>query len=246
MGTSNHLRYRPDVDGLRAIAVLLVVGFHGFPRWIPGGYIGVDVFFVISGFLITGLLLQDLESKEFSFAKFYMRRIRRIFPALVTVLVACFAAGWVLLLPSGFTSLGLNIFGGAAFPSNLVLLGEAGYFDVSAVQKPLLHLWSLGVEEQFYIAWPILLLLAFSRRLSIAIVAATVLIASFALNAKYAGTPADFYLPFTRAWELTHRRHYGRSREPKREAEVRSSTYPNSVYPEFCRSPRPSWVFNLA
>lgn len=196
------LRYRPDIDGLRAVAVLLVIIFHAFPRTLTGGYIGVDVFFVISGFLITSLVLQELECKEFSFGKFYGRRIRRIFPALITVLLACFAAGWFLLLPREFKSLGLNIFGGAAFSSNFILLGESGYFDVSAVQKPLLHLWSLGIEEQFYIVWPALLLFAFTRRISIAIIAVTLLIASFAWNIKEAGTAADFYVPMTRAWEL--------------------------------------------
>ena len=98
------MQYRPDIDGLRAIAVLLVVGFHAFPGQIPGGYIGVDIFFVISGFLITGLILNELEAKEFSFREFYARRIRRIFPALLLVLAACFSAGWVLLLPTELKS----------------------------------------------------------------------------------------------------------------------------------------------
>jgi peptidoglycan/LPS O-acetylase OafA/YrhL len=194
--------YRPDIDGLRAIAVLLVIGFHAFPNLVPGGYVGVDVFFVISGFLITGLLLQDLENKDFSFSRFYARRIRRIFPALVVVLVVCFAAGWVILPPLDFRSLGINTFGGAAFSSNLVLLGEAGYFDFVAAQKPLLHLWSLGIEEQFYIVWPVLLLLTFSRRLSIVVLASVLLIVSFVWNVRIVGSAADFYLPFTRAWEL--------------------------------------------
>jgi len=199
---STQLTYRPDIDGLRAIAVLLVIGFHAFPNLVPGGYVGVDVFFVISGFLITGLLLQDLEKKQFSFATFYGRRIRRIFPALIPVLAACFAVGWLILPPSVFKSLGLNIFGGAAFSSNLVLLHETGYFDIDVEQKPLLHLWSLGIEEQFYIVWPVLLLLTFSRRLSIAILAVVLFIISFAWNVRIAGSAADFYLPFTRAWEL--------------------------------------------
>jgi len=196
------LRYRLDIDGLRAIAVLLVVGFHAFPGLLPGGYIGVDIFFVISGYLITGLILHELETKQFSFTAFYARRIKRIFPALIVVLGGSFLAGWVLLLPAELKSLGLNIFGGAAFTSNFVQLNQTGYFDLSAVQKPLLHLWSLGVEEQFYIVWPILMLLAFSRRVSISVLAATVLVISFAWNASEAGTPRDFYLPFTRAWEL--------------------------------------------
>jgi peptidoglycan/LPS O-acetylase OafA/YrhL len=146
---SKNPNYRPDIDGLRAIAILLVLGFHAAPGWIPGGYVGVDIFFVISGFLITGLLLEDLEKREFSFAGFYTRRIRRIFPALIIVLSACSVAGWFLFPPPEFSSLGLNIFGGAAFSANFVLLKETGYFDLAAAQKPLLHLWSLGVESNF-------------------------------------------------------------------------------------------------
>jgi peptidoglycan/LPS O-acetylase OafA/YrhL len=195
--------YRADIDGLRAIAVLLVIGFHAAPNRISGGYVGVDVFFVISGFLITGLLLHALEEDRFRFSEFYLRRIRRIFPALVTVLIFCFAAGWFFLTPDEFKSLGKNIFGSAIFSSNFVLLGETGYFDgLSIVRKPLLHLWSLGVEEQFYIVWPALLWIAFSRKLSIAIVAGMLLVVSFAWNIKDAGTPVGFYLPWARAWEL--------------------------------------------
>jgi peptidoglycan/LPS O-acetylase OafA/YrhL len=194
--------YRPDIDGLRAVAVLLVVGFHAFPNVVGGGYVGVDVFFVISGFLITTLLLQSLEQKRFSFAEFYARRIRRIFPALVPVLAVSLAAGWFVLLPRDYASLGLNSFGGAAFFSNLVALNETSYFDLAAGEKPLLHLWSLGIEEQFYILWPVLLLLAFSRRKSLLILAATLLVASFVWNVSIAGSAADFFLPFTRAWEL--------------------------------------------
>jgi peptidoglycan/LPS O-acetylase OafA/YrhL len=194
--------YRADIDGLRAGAVLLVIGYHFFPSRFPGGYVGVDIFFVISGFLITGILLQDLERQDFSIARFYGRRIRRIFPALLAVLAASFVAGWVLLLPGEFRSLGLNVFGGATFSSNFVLLGETGYFGLQAIQKPLLHLWSLGVEEQFYIAWPLLLFVFLSMRVSILAVAAGLFLVSFALNVAVSGTAADFFLPLTRAWEL--------------------------------------------
>lgn len=199
---ASSLRYRRDVDGLRAVAVLLVIGFHAFPNLATGGYVGVDVFFVISGFLITGLLLNDLNSKRFSFVGFYARRIRRIFPALVVVLLACFGAGWILLLPDELASLGLNIFGGAAFTSNLVLLGQTGYFDLSAAEKPLLHLWSLGVEEQFYVIWPLVLMFAFWRRVSIVVAACVFFALSFLANLAVTGTAAAFYLPVTRAWEL--------------------------------------------
>jgi peptidoglycan/LPS O-acetylase OafA/YrhL len=194
--------YRADIDGLRAVAVALVVIYHAFPDQLPGGYIGVDVFFVISGFLITQLLLTDLRKNSFSFLGFYGRRIRRIFPALVVVLLFCLVLGWFLLTPTEFQSLGLNIVGGAGFSSNFVLLREAGYFDLTSEQKPLLHLWSLGVEEQFYIVWPAALALAFARRVSIAVVTLFVLTISFVFNVVEAGSAVDFYSSLTRAWEL--------------------------------------------
>ena len=193
--------YRPDIDGLRAVAVLLVLGFHAFPDLVPGGYIGVDIFFVISGFLITGLVLDGLGDRSFSFVDFYCRRIRRIFPALLVVLVTCLVVGWFILSPNDYQSLGLNVLGGAAFFSNFVLLHQTGYFDLTALQNPLLHLWSLGIEEQYYLVWP-LVLLTFSRRCGAVLVASTLLIISFVWNVLVTGTPADFYLPFTRAWEL--------------------------------------------
>ena len=195
-------RYLPHIDGLRAIAVLLVVGFHFSPRLAPGGYVGVDIFFVISGYLITGLILDNLARERFSFADFYARRVRRIFPALVLVLGACFAAGWFRLSPSEFASLGLNILGGASFASNFVLLHQAGYFDTAAATKPLLHLWSLGIEEQFYIVWPACLFLAWRLRLSVTRIAAVLLLCSFTWNIVLKGSSAGFYLPMTRAWEL--------------------------------------------
>lgn len=194
--------YRPDIDGLRAAAVLLVIGFHAFPEIVPGGFVGVDVFFVISGYLITQIVLKDIARKQFSFADFYARRIRRIFPSLIVVLLGCLIAGWFILLPSDFASLGLNVFGGAAFTSNFVLLGQTGYFDTAAIQKPLLHLWSLGIEEQFYIVWPAVALVAFRFRMPAAGVAVLLALMSFALSVAVMGTPRDFYLPTTRSWEL--------------------------------------------
>ena len=138
---SHSEKRRPDIDGLRCIAVLLVVGYHAFPTAsvLRFGFIGVDIFFVISGYLITSMILQD----GFRIGRFYVRRIRRIFPSLVVVLVAAFAAGWLLLSPNELNSLGANIAGGAAFTSNFVLLHQTGYFDIAAADKPLLHLWSL-------------------------------------------------------------------------------------------------------
>src|SRR5690349_1777565 len=148
--------YRPDVDGLRAIAVLSVVAYHIFPKTIRGGFVGVDAFFVISGFLISSLIYGELEEGSFSIVQFYVRRIRRIFPALILVLAAVFAAGWVLLLPSEFVRLGNQMVGGSAFLANVVLWLQTGYFWPGSEQKPLLHLWSLGVEEQYYLVFPLI------------------------------------------------------------------------------------------
>ena len=155
-----HNNYRPDIDGLRAVAVASVVIFHAFPDWLPGGFVGVDIFFVISGFLISGIILGDLNKERFSFVDFYARRVRRIFPALIVVLAACLVLGWFVLLTVEYESLGLHTVAGAGFVSNLLLWSEAGYFDVAASLKPLLHLWSLGVEEQFYLFWPLLLVVS--------------------------------------------------------------------------------------
>ena len=197
-------QYRPDVDGLRAIAVMLVLNFHGFPQAMPGGFIGVDVFFVISGFLITGIIARELEQQRFSLVTFYIRRIRRIFPALVVVLCAVLVLGWLWMLPAAFAQLGSDTFASAAFLANIALLLQSGYFDLESAKKPLLHLWSLGIEEQFYLFWPPILMLAARMRLSIVTVAAALGIASFVLNVALIGSNpvATFYLPFTRAFEL--------------------------------------------
>ena len=151
--------YRPDIDGLRAVAVLSVVAYHASPRLLSGGFVGVDVFFVISGFLISTIILREMEAGSFSLAGFYARRIRRLFPALIVVLAATLAIGWYFLLPHEFRALGRHMAAGAAYFINFTLKREAGYFDAAADEKPLLHLWSLAVEEQFYIVWPLLLLL---------------------------------------------------------------------------------------
>lgn len=131
-----HAVYRPDIDGIRALAVLSVVAFHAFPDLIRGGFIGVDIFFVISGFLISGILFNDLAQGRFSITDFYVRRIKRIFPALILVLVACFVFGWFALLADEFKQLGKHMAAGAGFVSNIVLWSEAGYFDTSAETKP--------------------------------------------------------------------------------------------------------------
>ena len=200
----SHPKYRPDIDGLRALAVLAVVAFHAFPAWVRGGFIGVDVFFVISGYLISTIIFENLEKGTFSFSEFYARRIRRIFPALLLVLVACFAFGWFALLADEFKQLGKHIAAGAAFFSNFVLWGEVGYFDNSADTKPLLHLWSLGIEEQFYIIWPPLLWLAWKRKFNLLTITIVVAIASFVLNIDSIKQDpvTTFYSPLTRFWEL--------------------------------------------
>ena len=197
-------KYRPDIDGLRAVAVLSVVAYHAFPKWLPGGFTGVDVFFVISGFLITRIVLDDLEAGSFGFVDFYARRVRRLFPALLLVLATSFAIAWIVLLPNEYAQLGKYMAAGAAFVANAVPWHEAGYFDSSAATKPLLHLWSLGIEEQFYALWPLLLWLGWKRRRSIPWIMAGVGIASFALNIAGIGKDAvgTFYAPQTRLWEL--------------------------------------------
>ena len=201
---TTHPKYRPDIDGLRAIAVLLVVGYHAFPSWVPGGFIGVDIFFVISGFLISTIIFQNIERGSFSFTDFYSRRVRRIFPALLLVFVCCYAFGWFTLLPHEYEQLGKHIASGAGFISNLVLWNEAGYFDNTAITKPLLHLWSLGIEEQFYIFWPLLLWLAYKNNVKWLAIITAIASVSFFLNIwfVYSNSTATFYSPATRVWEL--------------------------------------------
>lgn len=199
-----HPKYRPDIDGLRAIAVLSVVAFHAFPSSIRGGFIGVDVFFVISGYLISTIIFQNLDSGTLSLKEFYARRIKRIFPALLFVLISCFAFGWFTLMADEYKHLGKHIASGAGFISNFILLKEAGYFDNSSETKPLLHLWSLGIEEQFYILWPIILWFAWKRKFNILTITVVVTIATFVLNIKSIKQDAvlTFYSPQTRFWEL--------------------------------------------
>jgi peptidoglycan/LPS O-acetylase OafA/YrhL len=200
--TEAGLRYRADIDGIRSVAVLSVVLFHAFPKLVPGGFAGVDAFFVISGYLITSIIVTDLDAKSFSFTEFYKRRVRRLFPALVVVLAATLALGFWLFLPQQLASLAKNTIASALFSANLMLLSETGYFDIDASLKPLLHLWSLGVEEQFYLVWPIALWLT-PRRFRLALMV-LVMAGSFALNVALIGRYPDatFYLPFTRVWEL--------------------------------------------
>jgi len=208
MGTSTqHLllsKYRPDIDGLRAIAVLSVVVFHAFPTLMQGGFVGVDIFFVISGFLISSIIFDNFNRGTFSFAEFYARRAKRIFPGLLLVLAACLIVGWFLLLSDELNQLGKHVLAGVGFVSNFVFWSEAGYFDTSADTKPLLHLWSLGIEEQFYIIWPLLLWLAWKLGFSFLLLAASIAIVSFlfGVSGVWQDPVATFYAPLTRFWEL--------------------------------------------
>lgn len=183
---------------------MLVLNFHAFPEAMPGGFIGVDIFFVISGFLITGIIARELDLERFSLLGFYARRVRRIFPALIVVLCATLVLGWLWMLPAAYAQLGSDVFASAAFFANIALLLQSGYFDVESAKKPLLHLWSLGIEEQFYLFWPLLLMLAARMRLSMVAMASILGVGSFLLNVALIGSEpvATFYLPFTRAFEL--------------------------------------------
>ena len=204
VATRPQLEYRPDIDGLRAVAIAAVVVFHAFPAVARGGFTGVDVFFVISGYLISRIIWRGLDARSFTLAWFYGRRVLRLFPALVLVLVATLAAGRWLFLPDAYETLGKDVASAAAFASNLVLWQDAGYFTENAALRPLTHLWSLAVEEQFYLVFPLLLIAAHrSWRLTGALLA-LLAAASFAWN--IASLPADpaaaFYLLPARFWEL--------------------------------------------
>lgn len=199
-----HITYRPDIDGLRAIAVVSVLIFHTFPTLLPGGFIGVDIFFVISGYLISSILLRDLTNNRFSIKQFYLRRIRRIYPALLIVLLSCFMIGWFFLVADDFKQLSKHIAGGAFFVSNLMLIQEAGYFDTASSTKPLLHLWSLGIEEQFYLIWPPILCLLWRFKTKLGLMVSTLLLLSLGYNLLLINTDltAIYFSPLSRAWEL--------------------------------------------
>jgi peptidoglycan/LPS O-acetylase OafA/YrhL len=203
------MRYRADIDGLRALAIGLVLLFHAFPSYCRAGFVGVDVFFVISGYLITRILLvrraRGLSVGGFVL-DFYEHRVRRIFPALIVVLVSCAIYGWFRLMPAAYESLAKFIAGGAAFVNNFLLWSESGYFDQSIESKPLMHLWSLAIEEQFYIVWPLLILfiarIAAGRYLTM--ILGLLVLGSFAYGVHLTGADptAAYYSPLSRGWEL--------------------------------------------
>jgi peptidoglycan/LPS O-acetylase OafA/YrhL len=197
--------YRREIDGLRALAVLSVVLFHAGFETFSGGFVGVDVFFVISGYLITTIILAELEQGKFSIVNFYERRARRILPALFLVMFVCMPFAWFWLLPSEMKDFSQSLVAVSVFASNMLFWYESGYFDASAELKPLLHTWSLAVEEQYYVLFPLFLMLFWrlGKRL-ILITLGLVFVASFAVAewAAYAKPAAAFYLLPTRGWEL--------------------------------------------
>lgn len=199
-------RYRPHVDGLRAVAVLSVIAYHLSPKLLPGGYLGVDVFFVISGFLITSVIWREAKNGDFSILRFYERRIRRIMPALLVLLAVSSAIGTCLLLPIDLVGFGHSLFASLGFSANIYFWRDTNYFTHAANERPLLHLWSLGVEEQFYILFPPLVAMLARRRASVVLVLVALLSSiSFVgdVLAIHAGAniPAFYLLP-TRAWEI--------------------------------------------
>jgi peptidoglycan/LPS O-acetylase OafA/YrhL len=202
---SSEISYRPDVDGLRTIAVGTVILFHGKLGLLPGGFVGVDVFFVISGFLISSILLGEIAHQRFSLAGFYERRIRRILPALTVVLAAVMIAGALLYPPQDYVVLAKSVKAAALFYANFFFYGQAGYFAPDAETQPLLHTWSLAVEEQFYLVAP-LFLWAIARLARPWQVALVVLAFAVSLAFSIAGAMSDdsgaFYLPHSRAFEL--------------------------------------------
>jgi peptidoglycan/LPS O-acetylase OafA/YrhL len=199
------LVYRADIDGLRAIAVLAVLFFHTNIPGFSGGFVGVDIFFVISGFLITSIILKDIHEENFSIARFYERRIRRIFPALFPVIVFSLVVGAFLLDPNAFNSLGKSISATTLFYSNIQFWQESGYFAAPSLEKPLLHTWSLAVEEQFYILFPLALRFinkSLKSRYLPWLFFAAIISLLLSINAVYHDPKTAFYFVHTRAWEL--------------------------------------------
>ena len=205
----NKLGYRPSIDGLRAVAILLVIGYHVFPKAVGGGFLGVDIFFVISGFLISTILYREFNDRGSTGVRvilaFYSRRVKRIFPALAVVLAACYVFGLRHLLADQFKDECLNIAASAGFSENLVAARQTGYFDPDSLSRPLLHIWSLGVEEQFYLVWPLIIGIAVKMRFRLLPIVVFIAGSSFFLNFYAMGTTVTqaFYLPQTRLWELS-------------------------------------------
>lgn len=200
----NSLKYRPDIDGLRAVAVLSVLAYHAEISRISGGFVGVDVFFVISGYLISSIIFSEIADARFSVAGFYERRIRRIFPALFVMLAVCTVFAAIYLLPGELVNYAKSVFAATVSASNFYFWRHSGYFD-SPTAQPLLHTWSLAVEEQFYLSFPLLLIAIrkfFPDRLRTSVVALFVLSLLTSAVVVFKSPSTAFYLPFTRTWEL--------------------------------------------
>jgi len=200
----NHsLKYNPSLDGLRGIAILLVLLFHIWPEYFSFGYVGVDIFFVLSGYLITQIIYTKLQSNSFSFSfkEFYRNRIRRIFPAMILVVLTTFLIGYLFLFPSELEQLGRHIKSSAFFYQNFRLIGEVGYWDDVAQLKPLLHFWSLSIEEQFYVFWPLLIFILYKLKANLFMTLSIIFILLIALPPFINIDP--FYHSLSRFWELT-------------------------------------------
>lgn len=199
------MQYRADIDALRGVAVGAVLIFHAFPSALPGGYLGVDVFFVISGFLITSIIYRQFQDNTFTLWGFYKRRIARLTPSLIVVLAATLVLGWVFMLPEEFERVGFHIFRSSVYWMNFTLIDEIGYFDVDAIYKPLLHLWSLAVEEHFYIIWPLVFLILKGRLRPLRLALWCIAIASIAANYAFyiEDQNAAFLHSLGRFWQLS-------------------------------------------
>ncbi|MEQ1612792.1 MAG: acyltransferase family protein [Hyphomicrobiaceae bacterium] len=201
-------QYRADIEGLRAVSVILVILFHLGLTGVPGGFVGVDVFFVISGYLISGILLRALQTGTFSLVGFYERRVRRIVPALLLIVAAVLAGGYLLLIPGDLKTAANSALHALLAISNFYFYFNTGYFDGTAEMAPLLHTWSLGVEEQFYFVWPLFLVLGYRLcggrigGLRALIVAAILISFTWNLYEITIHPTRAFYLPLARAWEL--------------------------------------------
>jgi len=202
------LKYNPHLDGLRGLSILLVLSFHFFPDYFGFGFVGVDIFFFLSGFLITSVIIVRLENGTFSFKEFYRNRARRLFPALILVLFFCLVIGYLFLFPEEYADLGKHIKTTAFYYENFRLIDEVGYWDKEALQKPLLHMWSLSVEEQFYIFWPLLTLVIFEifTTIKARIYICILLFVAFYCTSIYISVEClekSFYHTLARAWELS-------------------------------------------
>ena len=199
------MKYRAEIDGLRALAVVPVILFHAGFELFSGGFVGVDVFFVISGYLITTIIIEDIENNCFSFVYFYERRVRRILPALFFVMLTCIPFAWMWMVPGQMKDFSQSLVAVSLFASNLLFWKESGYFSAAAEEKPLLHTWSLAIEEQYYVLFPIFLFLAwrFGKRrvfwIIVVMAAISLILSEWGWRNK---ATANFYLAPTRAWEI--------------------------------------------